>query len=513
MKKIINFRWGFMEFIKGTSRNQLFLFNECLDNLIEENNPVRIIDSYIEYLDLEELNFNLPRLETGASPYRSQLLLKIYIYGYNERIRSSRRLEKECKRNKEMIWLTEGLAPDFKTIADFRKNNRKGIRSVFKSFLQFCHKAGLLSLETIAIDGTKMRAQNSLNNIYQRNEIEKIEKRIEEKIEEYLLEIENEDKKETKDLEVNIDEVKNIVEKLKSLKKYKNKVEEIKTIFDNDKELKTYFGTDKDSRFQSDKGKVRAGYNPQIASDNKNKLIIANDVTNESNDQKQMTPMVNKVKEIKEELEIEVKTQAIMDTGYFSEVEIMNHKDDKTIEIIVSNKKEKAKNNKETGSVPANGFDINNFKYNREDDVFICPLGKKLKKTHTKPCIEKSGREVFEYQCYECNGCIKRVECTNNKRGRSITVSANKEYMDKFKESMRSKRNKKLIEKRKEIVEHPFGTIKSNLGYTYFVQRGLEKVRTEFSFICFIYNFKRVVNILGVKAFLDEIKRQKQLNK
>ena len=175
-----------MEYIKGTPRDQLYLFNECIDNLVEDNNPVRIIDAYVESLDLEKLEFIVPELRTGKPPYRSELLLKIYIYGYNERIRSSRRLEKESHRNKEMIWLTERLAPDFKTIADFRKKNKKAIRNVFKEFLIFCKKAGLLSLETVGIDGTKMRGQNNRNNIYRREEIEKVQKRIQDKIEEYL---------------------------------------------------------------------------------------------------------------------------------------------------------------------------------------------------------------------------------------------------------------------------------------------------------------------------------------
>jgi transposase len=170
-----------MEYINGTSRDQLFLFNECIDNIIDQNNPVRVIDAYVESLDLKKLTIKLPELKTGKPPYRQQVLLKIYIYGYYDKTRSSRRLEAECNRNKEMIWLTEGLAPDFKTISNFRKNNREAIKKIFKEFLELCNKAGLLSLETVAIDGTKLRAQNSLNNIYKRHEIEIVKKKIEDK--------------------------------------------------------------------------------------------------------------------------------------------------------------------------------------------------------------------------------------------------------------------------------------------------------------------------------------------
>ena len=503
-----------MEYIQGTPRDQLYLFTECIDNLVEENNPVRIIDAYIESLDLEKLKFILPELKTGKPPYRTQLLLKIYIYGYNERTRSSRRLEKECQRNKEMIWLTEGLAPDFKTISDFRKKNKKAIRNVFKEFLMFCKQAGLLSLETVGIDGTKMRAQNSQHNVYRREEMEKVEKRIQEKIEEYLSILDKEDKKEEKDIQINKAEVEDVVTRLKKLKKHKNKVEEIKKLFEEDKDLNTYFAMDNDARFQSDNGKIRAGYNSQVVSDNKNKLIIANEVTNESNDLKQMSPMIEKIKEVKDVLKIETKTKAIMDAGYDNEQEILNNKDKKGIDIIVSDKKESSKNKnykKQKERVPRKGFEVEDFIYDGEKDIFICPEGKELKKTHIKPSKEKSGREVFEYQCYDCNGCKRISLCTNNKKGRSIKVSVNKEIIDNFKKSMQEAENKKLLSRRKEIVEHPFGTIKRNLGYTYFMQKGLEKVKTEFSFICFTYNFKRVIKILGVKGFLKEIERQKQI--
>jgi transposase len=503
-----------MEYIKGTPRDQLYLFNECIDNLVEKNNPVRIIDAYVESLDLESLEFIIPELKTGKPPYRSELLLKVYIYGYNERTRSSRRLEKECQRNKEMIWLTEGLAPDFKTIADFRKKNKKAIRNVFKEFLMFCKQADLLSLETVGIDGTKMRAQNNQNNIYRREEIETVQKRIQEKIEEYLSILDKEDEKEGEDIKINKNEVEKVVSRLKKLKKHKNKINEIKNLFEEDKDLNTYFSTDNDARFQNDNGKIRAGYNSQIVSDDKNKLIIENDVTNESNDLKQMSPMIMKIEEIKEDLGIESKTKAIMDAGYDSEQEILKNKDNKGIDIIVSDKKESSKNKdykKKKERVPGEGFKVENFIYNSEKDIFICSEGKELKKTHKKASKEKSGREVFEYQCYDCDGCKSISFCTNNKRGRSIKVSVNKEVIDIFKKRIQEAENKELLSRRKEIVEHPFGTIKRNLGFTYFMQKGLEKVKTEFSFICFTYNFKRVVNILGVEGFLKEIERQKQI--
>jgi len=497
-----------MHFINGTPRDQIILFNESLDFIIEDDNSVRLIDAYVEKLDLIKYKFKVPELKTGKPPYRPQLLLKIYIYGYLEKIRSSRKLEKECKRNNELIWLTEMLAPDFKTIADFRKNNKEGMKNIFKEFLFFCKNVNLLSLSTIAIDGTKMRAQNSLNNVFHRDNIDKIEKRIEIKIAEYLKEIELEDKNESEELHLKDgNDVKKLVKKFNKLNKYQDKVKNIKELFKNDPKLEIYFANDNDSRFQSDKGKVRPGYNPQTAVDDKNKIIIVSDVTNKSNDLEQMTPMVDHVEEIKKELNIYNDTNAIMDAGYFSEKEILNNKERENINIVVSDPKEaEEKNNKHRNKskpdkTPAKGYESKDFIYNQERDICICPEGKELYKTSKRPETERSGRHVFRFQCKERNHCEKRNKCTSNKRGRSVKISINREEIETFKQEMQSENNMQLKSKRKEIVEHPFGTMKRNLGYTYFMQEGIEKVQAEFSFICFTYNFKRVINILGNRGF------------
>lgn len=501
-----------MDYKRGVARDQLVLYNECLDNLISPDSYVRVIDAYVESLYLEKLGFRIPELRTGVPPYRNQVLLKIYIYGYLDRRRSSRRLEKECLRNKEMIWLTEGLAPDFKTIANFRKDNREGIRNVFQEFLLFCHRMDLLSFETLAVDSTTIRAQNGMNSIFKRSTIDKIKGKIKRKIDEYLEELDAEDKKEGFDLTIKDTDVEKIIAKLKDLKKFEQKVKEAEKEFKNDEDLDIYFAADPDSRFQNDKGKVRVGYNVQAVGDEKNKLIIANEVSQKANDLEQMSPMVDKIKEIRKDLNIEHETNVVMDAGYFSEKEIVNNKDEEGIRIIVPDKKQAQKNNEEKreikakDKVPLKGYEIQDFKYDKEKDIYICPLGRQLHRTHKNPGTEKSGRKVFEYRCQNCAECENRKSCTNDKRGRAIKVSVDKEYIDAFKESMKSDSNKKIMAKRKEIIEHPFGTLKRNLGYTYFMQRGLEKVRTEFSFMCFIYNFKRVLNMFKVERLLNEIK-------
>ncbi|MCP4133772.1 MAG: IS1182 family transposase, partial [bacterium] len=444
-----------MHYIEGTPRDQLVMFNECLDNIISEDNSVRVIDVYVENLDICKLGFNIPELRTGKPPYRPHDLIKIYIYGYLERIRSSRKIQKECKRNQELIWLTKNLTPDFKTLADFRRDNQKGMKNIFKEFLNFCKSAGLLSLSEVGIDGTKLRAQNGQNNVFNRDRMSNIEKNIEKKIDEYLEELEINDISDIEHLDLKDgDQSIKIVKKLSKLSKYYDKVKGIQKLFANDPELMTYFANDKDSRFQSDKGKIRPGYNVQTAVDDANKLIIGNDVSQESNDMGQMSPMVNKVQEIKKELKIEGETNAIMDAGYFNEREILNNKDKQGINIIVPDVKEvansnnKKKNKTKTDKVPSEGYEVQNFIYDKDRDVCICPAGKELNKQNKKPRTVSSGIQVFEFRCKDCQYCDHVKKCTRNKTGRTIRISANKEVMDIFREEMRGKENKKLISRR-----------------------------------------------------------------
>ena len=495
-----------MKYIEGTPRKQMYLFNECIDEIIEDDNIVRFIDAYVETLDMESIGFKMPEGTTGTPPYRPQLKLKIYIYGYFEKLRSSRKLEKECRRNKELIWLTNALIPDFKTIADFRKDNHKAFKNIFKEFLKLCHKLQLLSFKTVAIDGTKMRGQNSLNEVYRKETIEKVEKEIGEQINNYLKELDEADKKDQAgNFSLNSDRIKEITARLSKQMKRKDKVEIIKGIFAQNPELKIYFAADNDCRLQSDKGKIRPGYNPQIAVEGKNKLIVVADVTNEQNDKKQLTPMVNQVKEVKNDLIVEVKTDAIADAGYYSEKEIINNNNQDGITVVISpdsaNKKISSSEEKKEDSEK---YKQKNFDYDKKSDVYICPTGNILEKTNREVFFDKNGREVNSYQCKAgtCEICSQKGFCTNGEHGRKLLMSANKAIMQSYIESLKSKENKRLISKRKELVEHPFGTIKRNFGYTYFLLKGIDKVRAEFSFICFTYNLKRVLNIFSVKELI-----------
>lgn len=484
-----------MEYIVGESREQILLFPETLDDLISEENPVRFIDLYIDKLDLKLLNFKLRKSNIGRPAYSEKVLLKIYIYGYMNRIRSSRRLENECKRNIELMWLTKRLAPDFKTIADFRKDNKEGIKRVHKEFLKLCHKLGLLSFEIVGIDGTKMRAQNSNDNIYKREEIEKVSKQIDEKIEEYLKELDKNDQSEMGEYE----SLKtNIKKRLKRLISRKEKIEKIREMFEENAEIKRYFGNDPECEFMKDKGCIRPGYNVQSAVDDKNKLIVAIDVVNESNDSHQLTNMSEKVEEVKAEIgfEEEKKTKKVADAGYFGVKEIMKA-EDKGHDVYVANSKDK---NKGLG----NRYSLGDFSYNKEKDVYICPCGKELVRKSRNP-INRDGKLTLEYICKSCNTCKDKELCTKSKDGKKIEIYIRKDEMDKYNNKIMSEEGKRLIGKRKELCEHPFGTIKRNLGYDYFLLKGRDGALTEFSIISMVYNMKRVLNIFGVKELLEVI--------
>jgi len=497
-----------MDYIEGTSRKQIFLFNECIDEIIETDNIVRFIDAYVESLDMRELGFKMPKGTTGAPPYRPQLKLKIYIYGYFEKIRSSRRLEKECRRNKELIWLTNALAPDFKTLADFRKDNHKAFRNIFKEFLKLCHKLQLLSFKTVAIDGTKVRGQNSLNEVYKRGTIDKVEEKIEEQINRYLKELDELDKKEQAgSFSLNKEKIQDITARLNKQLDRKDKVEVIKDFFMQNSEVETHFATDKDTRLQSDKGKVRPGYNPQTVVEEKNKLIIAADVTNEQNDKKQLSPMVEQIKEVKNDLKVEDKTTALADSGYYSEREIINNNQDDFNVVVSPDAEEKQSQSNDEKAGTSVKYQHEDFEYVKVKDVYICPGGNELKKTNKKVFSDKNGREVNSYQCKPetCNDCPQKKYCTDGRYGRKLLVSANKDIMQTYIESLKTEENKRLIRKRKELAEHPFGTIKRNFGYTYFLLKGIDKVKAEFGFICFIYNLKRVLNIVPMDKLITAV--------
>ena len=348
-----------------------------------------------------------------------------------------------------------------------------------------------------------MRGQNSLNEVYRKEQLEQIGKKIQERIDCYLKELDELDGIEQRNgISVNEENIKNISNKLNKQMKRKDKIAFINQIFEDNPDLKTYYATDVYCRLQSDKGKIRPGYNPQTAVDDKNKLIVVAEVTNEQSDQKQLTPMIALIKEQKKELRIEDKTTGIADAGYFSEKEILNNKDCVDFPIVVSSpatsKKTKGKR------VPGTGYKAEDFVYNEEKDIYLCPENKKLRRVTKNPVLNRQGRLSDKYQCDPkiCSMCPKKGICTISKNGRMLRISVHQKEILDYIESLKDKKNSSFVSKRKEIVEHPFGTIKRSFGYTYFLLKGTEKVKGEFSLICFVYNLKRVLNIIGINELI-----------
>lgn len=477
-----------MRYIEGEQRNQAVLFPESIEEYVEENNLVRFVDAYVESLDLKRLRFTYcePK-ETGRKAYNPGSMLKLYIYGYLNSIRSSRKLEIETQRNVELMWLMKKLTPDFKTIADFRKDNIQSIKSVCREFTIFCKKLGLYGVELVAIDGSKFKAVNSKDRCFTRNFLKKEIREIDRKIEQYLKEIERTDRKEHKFKKVKREELEDIIRNIR--KKREELTEMLKEIETGKKSQVSL--TDEDSRMMKTNGKnYQVSYNGQISVDTKHHMIIESEVTNEVNDLNQLVTMAEKTKQTLQREKIKV----VCDSGYYNEKEISKCEDNEITCYIPIQEKH---TNADEGM-----YGLEEFKYDKEADIYICPDKKKLKYVCR---YKKDGKELKKYECQECKNCQVKVNCTKSKGKRYISRSEHAELMEKVKRRMR--RNKKKLKIRKETVEHVFGTMKQWFGYgASFLLKGLEKVGCEFSLLSMVYNIKRATNILGIKRILKELK-------
>jgi len=483
-----------MKYVESTPRNQIHLYSQCIDEMVGADNPVRFVDLYVDELDLEKLGFCVVDNATGRPPFDPRMMIKLYMYGYLQRIRTSRRLERECERNIELIWLTGDLRPDFHTIAEFRRINHKAMRALFREFLSFCRKLNLLKLETVGIDGTKVRAQNNVSKVFRRNTIEEVVHKIDEKIEEYLKELdENDEREETLELDR-----EKVARRIEQLRRKRDTVGGVQRRFAEDSNLEIVCATDEDARLMNDKGKIRPGYNVQAVVDAEHKLIVAVEVTNEANDKHQMEPMLTAVSELKREMKVETKTSAEMDCGYHREEAVLKYKDSEEFDLVVPSPKDSPKPQSET-SVPQKEYRAEAFYYDKEKDEFRCPEGKPLPLL-TMTTIESRRAKLYRGEC--CGECAQREKCTRNAQGRTITISENHWHMEAFRDKMNTPYYRKKINERKELCEHPFGTLKRGFGYDHFLLRGVEKVRSEFSFMCFIYNLRRSLSLVGVGGLL-----------
>lgn len=476
-----------MRYIQGVDRNQSLMFPELVDDYIKNDNPVRFIDAYVDSLDLAKLGFtHATTKDTGREPYNPGDLLKLYIYGYLNKTRSSRQLETATYRNIELFWLLRKLHPDFKTIADFRKDNTKAIKQVCREFTLLCKKLDLFGGELIAIDGSKFSAVNHNGRAYTQNKIALILKEIDEKVDAYLQGLEQQDQVETKIYGLSAEQVQ---EKIANLKTHRAEVEKIQAQLEASGQSQITL-TDPDSRLMHSSSKgTDASYNVQIATDAKHKLIVTHEVTNDCDDSQQLA---NIAIQAKETLGVE-SLDATGDKGYYNEEKIKEC-DDQNINCYVP-KPERSKNKKR------GLYTKQDFHYDAASDRYICPAKQELAFRREST---DHGKAIKVYEGVACRGCVLRSQCTQLQAGnRRLWRWIHEDVIDAMQQRMREHPDKAAL--RKALVEHPFGTIKHWMNQGHFLLRGLEKVGAEMSLSVLTYNMKRVINILGVKELIKAV--------
>ena len=478
-----------MPHISSFDRNQSFFF--CIDDFIEPDNSVRIIDAFVDSLNLEELGFvTFDSSSPGQQPYSRFALLKLLLYGYTKGIRSSRKLADACSDSISFMWLVNGISPSKSCICDFVKVNETAIQNTFKLFVRFLLFADFIDAKIDVIDGTKIRAQNSRNKYFSIKKIDNTISYFNSQIKHFtsLLKDAQSDAASDPDAAISFNE---------KISNYKQKIEEFSNLKKklNDNNLSQITLTDPDSRMMTSHGNSDISYNMQTSVDSKNSLIVTSDVVSDINDTNQLENMLSKSADVLGR----VPDNTVADMGYFNTEQIDN------CENLGSNvfvKQPKSKN-----STNNSDFSIDKFSYDAKRNIYTCPAGKQLKfvrklskkknKSDDKPSIIG-----YEYFCSDCAGCPYLHDCTSSVNGRRVTRNAYQDTIDRVQK--RFKENPEMYTIRKSVVEHPFGTIKRSLGFTYFLRRGLNAVRTEASLICLAYDIKRLANISNI----DDIKKK-----
>jgi transposase len=469
-------------FITGEDRTQTTLFPASFDDYISDNNPVRMVDYFVDDLNLAALGFNrVNPASTGRPAYHPSVLLKIYIYGYLNRIQSSRRLERESQRNIELMWLTGRLAPDFKTIADFRKDNGKAIRKVCAEFVSLCRQMNLFSQTIVAIDGSKFKAVNNRDNNFTSAKMKRRLEEVEKKISSYLADLDEADQGEP---DVTEAETEKLQEKITALKEKKLRLKKLEAqmLEAPDKQVSL---TDPDCRSMRTRGTGIVGYNVQTAVDVKHHLIPVHDVTNNGSDRGQLHSMADKARTAMGSETLEV----LADAGYYNGKEIVACEENK---ITTSVPKPQTSGSKAEGR-----FGKQDFQYIPQNDEYLCPAGQRL--TNRFISVENE-MNLNVYFSSACRDCQIREQCTTGK-ARRIKRWEHEDVLDAMQERLKNNPDKMLI--RKQTVEHPYGTIKDWMGATHFLMKTLEHVSTEMSLHVLAYNMKRVMNIMGVRAMME----------
>jgi transposase len=472
-----------------TDRNQINLLPMSLDEMISQDNPVRVIDIFADNINFIKMGFKYATTKTtGRKPYSPADMLKLYLYGYFNGIRTSRKLETECKRNIELMWLLHELKPDYRTIADFRKDNISLLKNIFKHFSLFCNELGLYGKEIVAIDGSKFRANNARKKNLTKGKIAKMLAYFEQAAERYLELLEHSDDNDGGNTvtyskeEIQL-KLTNAIQRIQDLTKLKQHVKENGEVSLTDKEARL-MGVNNMG--------FEVSYNMQTAVDAKNHLIVAVDITNNPADQGQLYEMAIQAKKQLNADDITV----LADKGYYNGECLEKCEQDNIVAMVSKQSPPSSTGNSD--------YTLDKFKYDLEKDCYLCPQGKILCNVSSDDAKDKL------YRSKACKTCLNKDECTQNKRGRQIVHGEYHEVMVRTDERLAN--NIQLYKQRQMIVEHPFGTIKRTFGYTYFLLRGIEKVKGEAVMHCLMYNLKRVLNILGTDKLIAAIKRFSKLS-
>ena len=468
-------------FVEGDSRTQSFLLPEALEDYVTDTNPVRVVDVFVDELDLRKLGFEgVEPASTGRPSYHPAVMLKIYIYGYLNRIQSSRRLEREAQRNVELMWLTGRLAPDFKTIARFRKDNGKAIRSVCRQFVMLCQRLDLFSEALVAIDGSKFKAVNHRDRNFTSAKLERRMRDIELSIARYLEALDTADRQEPAIAKARTERLQDKIAALKEQMRSLKDIEvQLKAAPDGQISL-----TDPDARSMKTRGTGVVGYNVQTAVDAKHHLIVAHEVTNDGIDRDQLLSMA---KLARSEMGVD-KLTAIADRGYYKSEEILAcHK--AGINVFVPKTV--------TSSATADGrFGKDDFIYNAKTNEYRCPAGERL--IWRFSTVER-GLRISKYWSSNCQRCSLKEKCTPGPQ-RRVTRWEHEAVLDEM--QARLDHAPEIMRIRRQTVEHPFGTIKAWMGATHFLTRTIGRVSTEMSLHVLAYNMKRVIKILGSRKLM-----------
>jgi len=469
-------------FIEGENRYQSTLFPERVDDYVEEDSVVRVIDVFIDRLDISGLGFKVEPANTGRPGYHPRTMLKIYVYGYLNQVHSSRRLEREARRNVELMWLSSRLAPDFKTIADFRKDNGEAIRLVCREFVMLCRKLNLLG-ETLAIDGSKFKAVNNRDKNFTRAKMKRRIAEVEASIERYL------DKLDAADQAASAEDTRPIKDKIAALEEEMDRLKklEVRMLESPDQQLSL---TDPDARSMKSRGNGIVGYNVQAAVDVDRHLIVAHEVTNTGVDRRQLSSMAIQARTVvapdpKDPLTV------IADQGYYRGEELLACEEANIIAYVA-----KADTSGKRGK---GEFNRNQFRYIADDDEYECPAGERLIYRFTR---EEAGKKIRRYWSSACVRCSIKSQCTPGDYRRvsrweheAVVEAAEARLVD----------HPNVMRTRRATVEHPFGTLKAWMGSTHFLTKTLDRVSTEMSLHVLAYNMKRVINLIGTQKLLEAI--------